>query len=97
MKAVYRSLCLLLARAVDDELRRMIQFLKVENDILRSKLPKRVVVNPMESHFVASDPIDRGRAGLGSAATAWVRILDLRGSGSGGPEKNFMRVVNRDG
>ena len=80
MNSVYRSLCLLLARAVDDELRRMVQFLKVENEILRSKLPKRVVVTPAER----SRLVRFGRA-VGLAVRQLVSIVSPR---------TFLRWLN---
>ena len=39
---------LLLATASDRHLARMMEYLKAENRILRSRLPKRVVVTPAE-------------------------------------------------
>ena len=49
MKTVFQSL-LLLARATDRELARQVQFLKVENEILRSKLPARGPTPKMARH-----------------------------------------------
>src|SRR5581483_8936074 len=48
MEAVFQSLLLLIARATDRELARQVQYLKAENDILRSKLPRRINVTPKE-------------------------------------------------
>jgi putative transposase len=48
MRNVYRSLLLLLAGATQKELARHVRYLKVENQILRSKLPDRVQVTPQE-------------------------------------------------
>jgi putative transposase len=45
---VYTSLLLVLAGASNKELARQVKYLKVENEILRSKLGKRVVVTPSE-------------------------------------------------
>lgn len=42
MKTVFQSLLLLIARATDRELARQAPFLKAKNEILRSKLPRRV-------------------------------------------------------
>ncbi len=44
MARILHPLFLLMARATDKELVRMIEYLKTENRILRSKLPKRVSV-----------------------------------------------------
>ncbi len=37
---------MILARAVEPEMVRMIEYLKTENRILRAKLPKRITVTP---------------------------------------------------
>ncbi len=41
MRNIYRSLLLIIAGATQKELARQVRYLKVENDILRSKLPAR--------------------------------------------------------
>lgn len=46
MKRLYQALMLLIAGATQKELARQVRYLKVENEILRSKLPARVVVTP---------------------------------------------------
>jgi putative transposase len=43
-----QSFLLLLAGATDKALARQVQYLKVENGILRAKLPKRITVTPAE-------------------------------------------------
>ena len=48
MTNIYRSLLLVIAGATQKELARQIKYLKVENEILRSKLPTRVSVTPQE-------------------------------------------------
>jgi putative transposase len=48
MKSLWQSLLMLLAQATDRELARVVQYLKVENEILRGKLPARVRVTPRE-------------------------------------------------
>jgi putative transposase len=45
---IYTSLLLVLAGASNKELARQVKYLKVENEILRSKLGKRVAVTPAE-------------------------------------------------
>jgi putative transposase len=52
VRNVYRSL-LLLVGATQKELARYVRYLQVENRILRSKLPKKVVVTPQERHRLA--------------------------------------------
>jgi len=48
MTKMLHSFFLVLAQATHDELIRQIQYLKVENEILRSKLPKKITVTPAE-------------------------------------------------
>ncbi len=48
MKNVFQSFLVTLANATDRELARQMQYLKVENRILRAKLPKRIEVTPRE-------------------------------------------------
>ena len=48
MKNIYHSLLVVIAEATQKELARQIKYLKVENEILRSKLPARITVTPKE-------------------------------------------------
>jgi hypothetical protein len=48
VKLLYQSFLRLLATATDKALARYLQFLKSENEILRSKLPKRITVSAEE-------------------------------------------------
>ena len=48
MKTLLHPLLLLVARATDKELVRMVEYLKAENRILRGKLPKRINITPGE-------------------------------------------------
>ena len=48
MPHAVHALFLLLARATDRELARQVQFLKVENRILRDKLPERITIRRAE-------------------------------------------------
>jgi putative transposase len=48
MERLFQSLFLLLATAAGNTLAKQVQFLKVENEILRSKLPRRIRVTPRE-------------------------------------------------
>jgi putative transposase len=48
MSNIYRSLLLVIAGATQKELARQVKYLKVENQILRSRLPSRVFVTPKE-------------------------------------------------
>lgn len=48
MTNVFQSLLLVIAGATRKELARQVRYLKVENEILRGKLPKRITVAPKE-------------------------------------------------
>ncbi|MDA7978113.1 MAG: integrase core domain-containing protein [Pirellulales bacterium] len=48
MANIYRSLLLVIAGATQKELARQIKYLKVENEILRTRIPGRVYVTPKE-------------------------------------------------
>jgi putative transposase len=80
MTTIWHSFLLLLARAADRELAKMVQFLKVENQILRSKLPRRIAVTLPERRRL----VKFGRA-LGSAIHTLLTIVSPR---------TFLRWVN---
>ncbi|MEX0937353.1 MAG: hypothetical protein WDZ59_05795 [Pirellulales bacterium] len=48
MKNLYHSLLLVIAGATQKELAAQIRYLKIENQILRSKLPSKVMVTDRE-------------------------------------------------
>jgi putative transposase len=48
MAKLLHPLLMVLARATDRELARMVDYLKAENEILRARLPKRIVTTPAE-------------------------------------------------
>ncbi len=48
MAKLFHAMYLMLAQCSPDDLIRQIQFLKVENEILRARLPKRVTCTPDE-------------------------------------------------
>ena len=48
MKNIFQSLLLVIAGATQKELARQVKYLKVENQILRARLPKRIMVTPKE-------------------------------------------------
>jgi predicted RNA-binding protein YlqC (UPF0109 family) len=48
MKRFIHPLLMLLARATDKELVKIVEYLRAENRILRSKLPKHIQVTPAE-------------------------------------------------
>lgn len=70
MRNVYRKLLLLIAGATQKELARQVQYLKIENQILRSKLPARVSVTPQERNRLV-----RFGARLGKAIHELVTIV----------------------
>jgi putative transposase len=53
MKNLYQSLLLLIAGSTQKELARQVRYLKVENEILRCKLPNRVPVTDKEKNRLA--------------------------------------------
>jgi putative transposase len=68
MRNIYRSLLLILAGATQRELARYVRYLKTENEILRSKLPARVVVTPRERNRLIRFAAKLGR-GLNELVT----------------------------
>src|SRR4051812_32361031 len=48
MVSIFRSLLLVIAGATQRELARQIRYLKVENEVLRRKLPKKITVTRSE-------------------------------------------------
>jgi putative transposase len=83
MPRFIQPLLLLLARLTDRKLAGVVQYLKVENDILRSKLPKRVTITPREKQRLL-----RFGWPLGSAIKQVITIVTPR---------TFLRWVNGDG
>jgi putative transposase len=68
MKNLYQRLLLLIAGATQQELARHVRYLKIENEILRSKLPKRVPVTLKEQNRLVKFGAKLGRA-LGELVT----------------------------
>ena len=79
MKNIYRSLFLVLVGATQKELARQIRYLKVENEVLRSKLPYRVSITNQERNRLV-----RFGAQLGRAIDHFVSVVhpQLCGAGS---------------
>lgn len=48
MASIYRSLLMVIAGAAQKDLARQVRYLKVENEILRSKLPARITITSSE-------------------------------------------------
>jgi putative transposase len=48
MRTLFHSFLQLIAKATDRQLARYLEFLKVENRILRDKLPARIALTPRE-------------------------------------------------
>ena len=70
MKNLFQPLLLLIAGATQNELARQVRYLKVENEILRSKLPARITVTEKEKNRLA-----KFAAKLGSAINNLVSIV----------------------
>jgi hypothetical protein len=51
MRTLFHAMMLVLTESKQRELARQVQFLKVENQLLRSKLPKRVSLECL-NHFI---------------------------------------------
>ncbi len=62
MKNLYHSLLLLIAGSTQKELAAQIRYLKVENEVLRSKLPKRVSVTAQEKNRLVKFGSKLGKA-----------------------------------
>ena len=83
MKAALNALLLLLAQAADKALARHVHYLKVENQVLRSKLPRVVKVTPQERGRL----VKFGRP-LGAAIKDLISIVSPR---------TFLRWLDADG
>ncbi len=70
MSRIFHPLMYLLACATRQELARQVQFLKTENEILRAKLPKKIMVTPEERRRL----VKAGR-NLGSAIKGLISIM----------------------
>lgn len=68
MRNIYRRLLLLIAASTQRELARQVRCVKAENEILRSQLPKRVVVTEQERNRLVRFAAKLGRA-LGELVT----------------------------
>ena len=62
MVGLFRSLLLVIAGSSQKELARQIRYLKVENQILLSKLPARITVTPIERQRLVKFGAKLGRA-----------------------------------
>lgn len=62
MTPIFRSLLLVIAGATQRELARQMRYLKVENEVLRSKLPARITVTPKERQRLLKFGAKLGRA-----------------------------------
>jgi putative transposase len=83
MPRFLQPLLLLLPRLTDRQLAGVVQYPKVENDILRSRLPKRITITPREKQR-----LPRFGWPLGSAIKQVITIVTPR---------TFLRWVNGDG
>ena len=62
MHALFHSLVTLLATATDCQLRRYIEFLKAENEILRARLPAEIHTRPAERERLLKFGLPLGKA-----------------------------------
>ena len=62
MLSILKSVLLVLAESTHQELARQVRYLKVENEILRSSLPRRVLVTPTERRRLIQFAVPVGRA-----------------------------------
>jgi putative transposase len=62
MTPIFRSLLLVIAGATQRELARQIRYLKVENELLRSKLRARVTIAPRERQRLLKFGVKLGKA-----------------------------------
>lgn len=60
--SLYRSLLLVIASSTQRELARQVRYLKVENEILRSKLPARITITPKERQRLVKFGAKLGKA-----------------------------------
>ena len=74
MISIYRSLLLVIAGATQKELARQIQYVKVENEVLRAKLPARITITPKERQRLL-----KFGAKLGNAIQQVVTIVTIKG------------------
>jgi putative transposase len=68
MRNLFRTLLLVIARSTQQELARQVRYLKIENQILRGKLPRRVPVTSQERNRLVRFGAKLGRA-LGGLVT----------------------------
>jgi putative transposase len=82
MNKIFHPLLMLIAKATEKELVKMVEYLKTENRILRSKLPKRIEVTTAER-----DKLVKVGKRLGGKIKELITIVSPR---------TFMRWVNGD-
>ncbi|MFN0054655.1 MAG: hypothetical protein ACKV0T_20985, partial [Planctomycetales bacterium] len=82
MRRIFHPLLQLLAYATRQELARQVQYLKTENQILRSKLPARITIKPEERRQLV-------KAGRGLGKAIWELISIVKPA-------TFLGWVNRE-
>jgi len=76
MKKLYHSLLLLIAGSTQKELASHIRYLKIENEVLRSKLPKRISVSEKERNRLVKFGSKLGKALTLNELVAAMQSLD---------------------
>jgi putative transposase len=97
MFKAYQALMLVLAQATEKELAAQVQYLKAENQILRARLPKRILVTPVERRRL----LKLGRP-LGAAIDTLITIVTpgtfvrwIREANGNKPARNIGRPKHR--
>ena len=75
VRTLYTAMMVLLAKATDRELARMVSYLKEENRILRARLPERINVTPKERQRLLRFGRHLGRAIYHAVTIVSPRIL----------------------
>lgn len=97
MTNLFQSLLLVIAGASQKELARQVKYLKVENEILRSKLPKRITVTAKERNRLVRFAKGLGRAvrQLTSIVTPDTLLRWIRAERQDGPKTPVQRGRRR--
>lgn len=97
MTNLFQSLLLVIAGATQKELARQVKYLKVENEILRSKLPKRITVTAKERNRLVrfAKGVGRGLRQLTTIVTPDTLLRWIRAERRDGPKSPVKRGRRR--